>query len=123
MLKLKGKMVRELIGASGLSVRAWGETHGFAQSTLSSWLNGTRNIKKKQLVKLADALRVENLNEISFVEFRIDENKRQEINNEIEEISHLWGYLPQDQRQMILNLIRSMAKTNMKNGTGDEDER
>lgn len=113
MLKLKGKKVRELIGGSGLSVRAWGETHGFAQSTLSSWLNGTRNIKKKQLVKLSEALRVENLNEISFVEFRIDESKRQEIKNEIEEISHLWGYLPQDQRQTILSLIRSIAGSNI----------
>lgn len=113
MLKLKGKKVREIIGMTGLSVRAWGCEHGFAQPTLSSWLNGTRNIKKKQLEKLADALGTD-IDEISFVEFRLNEDKIQEIKNETEEISYLWGYLPQDQRQMILNLIRSIAEQNKK---------
>ena len=113
MLKLKGIKVRELIGKSGMSVRSWGQDHGFAQSTLSSWLNGTRNIKKIALVKLAEALHVDNLSEISFAEFRLDQAKLKAIEAEKEEVCNLWGHLKDDQRKTVLDLIRSIAETNM----------
>lgn len=83
MLKLKGKKVRGLIGATGLSVRAWAAEHGFAQPTLSSWLNGTRNIKKSKLVKLAEALHVADLSEISFVELDQDISESETDHNQL----------------------------------------
>jgi|GEM_PF-7114397 len=122
MLKLKEKKVRELIGHTGLSVRAWGMEHGFPQGTLSNWVNGSRNISKSQLIKLADALHVEDLTEISMIVFHINQRKIDQIENEISEIRDLWGFLPPDQRSSILNLIRSMAEPDVDSYSPDEPE-
>jgi len=120
MLKIKEKKVRELIGNTGLSVRAWSADHGFAQPTLSSWINGTRNIKKSQLIKLAEALHVDDLSEISFVEFHLDQEKIDQIENELAEIRNFWKFLPSEQRSSILNLIRTMAESHMNGIQKDE---
>ena len=116
MLKVKREKVRELIGKTGLSVRAWGLANGFAQPTLSSWLNGTRNIKKQQLAKLADALCVDDLSEISFVEFHLDESRARNLDSEIEEITGLWPRLTDDQRSAVMQTVRAMA--NVRSGEG-----
>ena len=110
MLKIKETKVRELIARTGLSVRAWGIEHGFPQSTLSNWLNGTRHIKRCQLLKLTDELHVSDASEIAEIVFVLDPEKIAKTAEKEQELICLWRLLTDDQQAQILALIRSIAE-------------
>jgi len=113
MLRLRGDKVREMIAATGLSVRAWGIEHGFPQGTLSNWLQGTRNIKKSMLVRLAEALHCD-VTEISMIVVPIDQEKMSRRDEQLDELRYLWTFLTDAQRQQVLALLRSIAEPKIK---------
>ena len=111
MIKLKEQKVRQKIAMTGLSVRAWGEQHGFSQGTLSNWLIGARNIKHSSLFKLAEALNCEP-EEIASVVFVYTGEGINELEADREEISGIFGNLSKKQRKAIIVLAETVADAN-----------
>lgn len=111
MIKLKEHTVRLKIAQTGLSVTAWGEKHGFAQTTLSNWLTGVRNIKPASLEKLAEALHCE-VEEIASVVFVYTGEGISELEADREEISGIFGNLSKGQRKAIITLAETVADAN-----------
>jgi transcriptional regulator with XRE-family HTH domain len=113
MLKLKERIVRLKIAETGYSVRAWGEKHGFSQTTLSNWLTGARNIKRDNLEKLAAALHCD-IFDIATVVIEYTGKGVSELEADREEISGLFGRLTDKQRKAIIRIAYLMVEGNEK---------
>jgi transcriptional regulator with XRE-family HTH domain len=111
MLKLKENAVRQKIAETGYSVKAWGEKYGFSQTTLSNWLNGTRNIKRDNLEKLAAALHCD-IFDIATIVIEINQSRILELEDDCEEIRGMFGKLSAKQRKAILNLTALLVNGN-----------
>jgi transcriptional regulator with XRE-family HTH domain len=111
MIRLREQKVRQLIAKTGLSVKAWGELNGFAQTTLSNWITGARNIKRASLLKLASALNCEP-EEISEIYWEFDNSVAIQLEADREEIRGLFGLLSPKQRKVILDMAELIADAN-----------
>lgn len=111
MRQIKQKTVERLIAETGLSPRAWAIQNGFAQQTVNAWLRGDRNIGRRNLARLAEALHV-SPDDICSVVFKVDENRIAEYEREQEELVGLFAQLSPEQRGRVLRLVRSLADAN-----------
>ena len=111
MRQIKRNIVERLIAETGLSAHAWAIQHGFAPQTVNAWIHGVRNIGGRNLVRLADALRV-SPDEICSVVFRVDDGEIAALAAEREELVGLFGQLSSEQRGRVLRLVRSLADAN-----------
>jgi DNA-binding Xre family transcriptional regulator len=111
MLKLKENAVRQKIAETGYSVKAWGEKHGFSQTTLSNWITGVRNIKRDNLEKLAAALHCD-IFDIATIVIEVKQQYISELEDDCEEIRGMFGKLTAKQRKAILNLAALMVNGN-----------
>jgi len=109
MLKLKTDIVREKIDAMGYSAAQFAKRYGFPQTTLASWLTGSRNPKRDTILRLASALRCEP-EEISFIVIRVKPEKVEADEAFFDEIRALLMRLSPDQREAVLRLVRTMAE-------------
>jgi DNA-binding Xre family transcriptional regulator len=111
MLKLKENVVRQKIAETGYSVKAWGELHGFSQTTLSNWITGVRNIKRNNLESLASALGCEPF-DIANIVIEYTGKGISELEADREEICGTFGNLNDKQRKAILKLADMLASAN-----------
>lgn len=111
MLKLKEKVIREMIAKTGYSVKAWGEANGFSQGSLSNWITGTRNIKRSSLEKLATALRCD-IFDIASVVMEYTGAGVSELEADREDICGIFGGLDDKQRKAIIHIAELMEKGN-----------
>ena len=115
MRKLNTEKVRDLIALRGMTVTEFARKIGEQQQTVQKWIAGKRNPKPASLIKIAEQLEV-TVPEISLTVFTVSRTKVQQLNLEVDEIAGLWGNLTGDQRKTVLDLIRSIAETNMNRG-------
>lgn len=113
MIRLREQKVRQLIAKTGLSVKAWGDLNGFAQTTLSNWITGARNIKPKSLEKLADALNCKP-EDISEIYWEFDNSVAIQLEADREEIRGIFGNLLPKQRKVIIDMAELIADANQK---------
>jgi transcriptional regulator with XRE-family HTH domain len=113
MLRLKENVVRQKIAETGYSVKAWAESNGFAQGTLSGWITGARNIKRDNLEKLATALRCD-MFEIATVVMEYTGKGVSELQADQEEISGLFTRLSEKQRKAIIKMADIMVEANIR---------
>lgn len=111
MLRLKEKIIREMIAKTGYTVKAWGEMHNFSQTTLSNWITGRRNIKRSSLEKLAAALRCD-IFDIASVVMEYTGAGVSELKADREDICGLFGGLDDKQRKAIIHIAELMEKGN-----------
>ena len=119
MLKLKENVVKKMIADAGYSVKSWAENNGFSQGTLSNWLNGSRNIKRSSLEKLAAALRCE-VSAISYVVMEYSAIGVSELEADREEICGLFGNLTAYQRKAVIKLADIISDANREAQRRDE---
>lgn len=113
MIRLREQKVRQIIAKTGLSVKAWGDLNGFAQTTLSNWITGARNIKPKSLLKLASALNCEP-EDISEIYWELDNSVAIQLEADREEIRGIFGNLRPKQRKVIIDMAELIADANQK---------
>jgi transcriptional regulator with XRE-family HTH domain len=113
MIRLKEQKVRQIIGNTGLSIKAWAEVHGFTQGTVSGWVTGRRNIKQSSLFKLAHALGCEP-EEISEIVWEYDNSAAFQLEADREEIRGIFGNLLPKQRKVIIDMAELIADANRK---------
>ena len=118
MIRLREQKVRQIIARTGLSVKAWGEMNGFAQTTLSNWITGARNIKRASLLKLASALNCEP-EEISEIYWEFDNSVAIQLEADREEIRGLFGLLSPKQRKVIIDMAELIADANRREELAD----
>ena len=83
--------------------------HGIVPESLRRWLNGQREPKIDNIQELAAALECD-ITDISEWVIVVDRARLEGQKAQEEELLHYWMYLPEDQRQQILNLIKSIAQ-------------
>ena len=118
MIRLREQKVRQIIAKTGLSVKAWGDLNGFAQTTLSNWITGARNIKRASLLKLASALNCEP-EDISEIYWEFDNSVAIQLEADREEIRGIFGNLLPKQRKVIIDMAELIADANRKAELGE----
>jgi len=116
--KINREELSRRIDGTGMKPFAFAKANGIVPESLRRWLNGQREPKIDNIRQIAEALHCD-VDDISCLEIEVDFSKLDKVEFEVEEIRHLWGYLPPDQRISILNLIRTIAETNSRD---NEDE-
>lgn len=111
MRRIKQNVVDRLIAETGLTVHAWALQHGFAPTTLNAWVNGVRNIGEKNLLRLAEALRVEP-EEICSVVIKVDQSKLAEIERMEQELLGHFSCLTRVQKERVIRMCEGLAEAN-----------
>ena len=111
MRRIKQNVVDRLIAETGLTVHAWALQHGFAPTTLNAWVNGVRNIGEKNLLRLAEALRVEP-EEICSVVIKVDQSKLAEIERMEQELLGHFSCLTRVQKERVIRMVQGLAEAN-----------
>ena len=111
MRQINKKVVERLIAETGMSVRAWAIQYGFVPQTLSAWLTGARNIGGKNLLRLAEALRVQP-EEISTVVFRVDDSEIAELERMDQDLIGAFHSLNRAQKERVIRMVQGLADAN-----------
>jgi len=111
MRKIKQKLVEQKIAETGLSIHAWALSHGFAPTTLNAWINGKRNIGGKNLLKLAEALRVDP-EEICSVVFKVDDSDVTLIQEMDSDLIGAFHQLTRVQKERVIRMVIGLAEAN-----------
>ena len=111
MKQIRRGVVERLIMETGLSVRSWAIEHGFVPQTLSAWLTGARNIGGKNLVKLAEALRVPP-EEICSVVYVVDDSEIAEIERMDQDLIGAFHCLTRVQKERVVRMVQGLADAN-----------
>lgn len=124
MKQIKKNVIERLIAETGLTPRAWAIKHGFPQQTVSSWLHGVRNIGEKNLLRLAEELRVEP-EEICSVVIKVDQSKLAEIERMEQELLGHFSCLTRVQKERVIRMVQGLADANraeqeLKHGIGED---
>lgn len=121
MRKLKREELSRRIDATGMKPAPWAVANGLNDESVRMWLNGGRDPKIGSIRKLADALNC-TVEDISSWVHEVDKSKLAQYERELEEITGLWVHLTVDQRKSILDLVRTIAGSNMKINIKDEEK-
>ena len=111
MRQINKKVVERLIAETGLSVHAWALQYGFAPTTLNAWINGVRNIGGKNILRLAEALRVQP-EEISTVVFRVDDSEIAELERMDQDLIGAFHQLTRTQKERVIRMVQGLADAN-----------
>lgn len=115
MLRLKNNVVRAKIEAAGVSATQFARTFGFPQTSLASWLTGARNPKRATIERMAEIF---GCDMTDICEIVVDTEQLRLAAGQLDELRGYWMYLTQEQRDSLLNFVRTIAREKIKAENG-----
>ena len=117
MLRLKNDVVRAKIEAAGVSATQFARKYGFPQTSLASWLTGARNPKRATIERMAEIFGCDMADICKIV---IDTEQLRLADGQLDELRSYWTYLTQEQRDSLLNFVRTIAREKIEQQTGQD---